>query len=253
MKKTNKLLALLSASSLLGLTFTNTVNADEKSTSSVSFEAGTGKNEVVNPLDPSKPIDPNLPANPDDPGNKGTGAEGPLTIDYVSNFDFGVRAISSKDENYTLSSKDGKNNQQTPFIQVTDSRGTLSGWSLTAKISDFKAKNNDGSIISGASLTIHPTNDTATGAYNNKTTPPSTQTVEFKATNTTENVMDATSGQGGGTWLNLINPDKTSLFIPGGSARSGSYEATITWSLASGPQNASATQTNTDTASSENA
>lgn len=251
MKKTNKLLALLSASALLGLTFANTVNAQE-STSSVSFEAGKDKNEVADPLNPTTPIKPESPANPDDPANKGTEAPGPLSIDYVSNFDFGVRTISSRDDKHTLSSKPGKAAQQTPFIQVTDNRGNPTGWNLTAKISSFTTT--DGDTLPGAKLTIGSKNAKATAAFKNPNGAPEVnQSIVLESASVDQNLMNATSGNGAGTWINLIDPDKTELFIPGGHAKAKAYTATITWSLASGPQNASATQTNTDTASSENA
>lgn len=248
MKKSTKLLTLLSTSALLGLALTTTVHAAEEpatptaktganSTATVGFNENKEKPSIVNPKNPSKPVDPNTPANPDDPKNPGTGAPGPLSIDYVSNFDFGTKTISNKDETYKLSDKAGKA-EQTPFIQVTDNRGKQTGWNLTAKITDFVATDGSSQALKGAKLTIGSRASTATAAYGNKNTAPTIKTpFEFSDTNQAQSIMSATSGTGTGTWLDLIDPDATTIFIPAGNANATAYNATISWNIANGPQN----------------
>ena len=76
------------------------------------------------------------PVNPDKPVDEGS--TGPLTLDYASSLNFGENIISTKDEIYFASAqvlKDKNNVEKTGplFAQITDNRGTLEGWTLSAK------------------------------------------------------------------------------------------------------------------------
>ncbi|KOS63087.1 WxL domain-containing protein [Lysinibacillus agricola] len=115
----------------------------------------------VNPIDPDprnpvNPIDPD-PRNPvnstdPDPGNLvkpvdsinsqgpniGTGGS-PLSLDYVSNLDFGISEIANTKKGVTyyanaqeLHTSEGS--KYVPnYVQISDYRGTNSGWTLTIK------------------------------------------------------------------------------------------------------------------------
>ena len=96
------------------------------------------KNPVVDPEDKDgkDPVTPIDPVNPDKPVDEGS--TGPLTLDYASSLNFGENIISTKDEIYFASAqvlKDKNNVEKTGplFAQITDNRGTLEGWTLSAK------------------------------------------------------------------------------------------------------------------------
>ena len=82
--------------------------------------------------------------------------DGPLSIDYASNFNFGTQEITSADKTYfaaatTLTDKTTRPN----WVQVTDNRGTLAGWSLSLQASEFtNGKTGTGSVLSGATLKL---------------------------------------------------------------------------------------------------
>ncbi len=64
-----------------------------KSHTDVSFT----QNE--NPVNPVNPVKPGEDVEPNDPHEQGT--NGPLSIDYVSNFHFGKQKMSGNDKVYT--------------------------------------------------------------------------------------------------------------------------------------------------------
>ncbi|PFR63693.1 cell surface protein, partial [Bacillus cereus] len=67
-------------------------------------------------------------------------------MDYVSNIEFGEHEINSGTQVYNAQNEN-------PFIQVSDNRGTGAGWKLSATASEFK--NEDGSkILKGAELSF---------------------------------------------------------------------------------------------------
>ncbi|WP_147206810.1 WxL domain-containing protein, partial [Pediococcus parvulus] len=95
MKKTT-LISLISMSGLvLGaiapVTAMAAENRTEDTTASVTFKENT-----------THPVDPVDPTDPDEPGDgSGTGEVGPLSIDYVSNFNFGIHNVPTEDAVYT--------------------------------------------------------------------------------------------------------------------------------------------------------
>lgn len=100
--KKQVLYTLATASLFSTILLSTMVKADETiddsttSTAKITFE-GTNTDPVtpVNPNDPDTPVDPNNPIDPDDPDNHGTGDNGPLSIDYVSNITFGTKDIAT--------------------------------------------------------------------------------------------------------------------------------------------------------------
>lgn len=220
--------ALLSTSILGGIL----VHADENgdaanSTAKITF---TGDNTDPNgPVDPDNPDHHNADPDPDDPDNHGTGDNGPLSIDYVSNITFGTKDISTSSQVYNAVNAE-------PHVQITDKRGAEGGWSLTAAVSKFTAS--DKSELKGAVLSFK-NGEARTSSDNTSAKPAVSDNITFDNTEA-KPVMSAASLAGEGTWLDVFAGDEgnntnVQLAVPSGSAQAKEYTATITWTLTAGP------------------
>mgnify|MGYP002764131227 CR=1 FL=1 len=187
------------------------------STAKITFEGNdTHSNKPVNPDNPDDPIDKPDEVDPDDPNNHGTGDQGPLSIDYVSNISFGTQEISQNKKAYVAANAK-------PFVQITDKRGVADSTELK------------GAILSFANGDTRTTSDNISGkpdafdfTFNNHEAQP---------------VMTAKSLNGQGTWLDVFegeegNNTNVQLTVPAGSAQAKEYTATITWTLTAGPTDA---------------
>ncbi|KRM71261.1 WxL domain-containing protein [Lacticaseibacillus brantae] len=221
----------------------------------VEFTPSTDPTDPTDPIEPGnpvQPIDPTDPTNPVDPGTPG-----PLSIDFASSFDFGKQAISSSDKVYTAAAQayyklgaDGKPTGDLvygpDYVQVTDNRGTLAGWTLTVTqdgqfISDSKH------VLDGAVVTLKDGNVVTASSSDNKPTPAKDTAL---TPGTASLVMSATNGQGGGTFLNdwgtkseLTSEDQphtnsVTLSVPGRTTKyAETYKTTLTWNLSDVPGN----------------
>ncbi|HGL5645169.1 TPA: WxL domain-containing protein [Enterococcus faecium] len=221
---------LLSSSLLSALN----VQADETepakdSTTSTAKITFTGDNtDPVDPINPDDPDNPVNPVDPDDPDNHGTGDNGPLSIDYVSNITFGTQDISTTSQVYNAENAE-------PHVQITDKRGVEGGWTLTAAATKFIASDN--SELKGAELSFK--NGVAEKTSDNTSEAPATSDLIFDNTEA-KTVMTADSLKGQGTWLDVFkgkegNNKNVQLSVPSGSAQAKEYTATITWTLTAGP------------------
>ncbi|WP_207696227.1 hypothetical protein DOK67_0002041 [Enterococcus sp. DIV0212c] len=195
---------------------------DSKATFSLETE------DPTNP-DPNEPVDPEKPVDPGEEG--GTGQVGLLTIDAVSQFNFGSAAISGGETKTNAVAKDG----ETLGIQVTDKRGTGAGWNVRAKISNFEDKTDDKNIktLKGATVKI-PAGTFKTSANGDTLNPPTAANAQGTVIGTTETqLITAAKEKGKGSWVNAW-ADQVELVIPGGNLV-GTYSATITWTLIDTP------------------
>ncbi|MBC1975262.1 WxL domain-containing protein [Listeria booriae] len=230
----NLKMAMVAGISVLALTTTTEsafaqVASKAESNNHIIFEAGNSITDPVDPTDPGNPNPPN-PVDPTDPENPGTGNEGPLSIDYVSNIEFGTNKISSKAIVYNAKNEN-------PFVQVTDNRGTGAGWTLTAKATAFQSK--DGSkVLKGAELSFK--NGTLKTLPDNISEAPMNQDVTF-VNSDAQVVMTAKENTGRGTWINvyddtLNNNQKVQLkVLPGTADVDTDYTAKIDWELTDAP------------------
>ncbi|MBO1300636.1 MULTISPECIES: WxL domain-containing protein [unclassified Enterococcus] len=135
--------------------------AEEKtqyeSNSLVEFIPNLEPTYPVNPEnpDPEKPVRPVDPTKPDGPD---PGTSGPLSIDYASSLKFGNNRISNKDQVYFARAQAYQDNQGNTanFVQISDNRGTNSGWTLKVKQSEqltatSKTLNN---VLAGAQIML---------------------------------------------------------------------------------------------------
>jgi hypothetical protein len=195
-----------------------------------NFVGFIANEEPTNPVDPTNPDNPNPPSpiDPEDPGNGGTGNSGSLTLDYVSNIQFGTHPIESGDTTYHAINKD-------PFVQVSDKRGTGEGWALTAKASEFKS--DSGKVLQGAVLSFQ--NGQVKSQSSNVSAPPIGYNVVFD-NDDSKVFMAAGVDEGRGTWLDIFSGTEgdnrnIQLKVLAGSADAENYTSTITWELANAP------------------
>ncbi|EOH87533.1 WxL domain-containing protein [Enterococcus villorum] len=232
MKKSILSTTLLSVLAIGGMSIT--VHADllqDVTTSNAKITFEGNDNQPTGPVNPDDPDSPSENTDPNDPNNHGTGDQGPLSIDYVSNISFGTQEISQSKAVYTAK------NEKT-YVQVTDKRGVAGGWTLTASASKFMA--DDNSELKGAVLSFAK-GDTRT-TVDNVSEKPDSYGFTFD-NNEALPVMAAKSQHGQGTWLDVFegeegNNTNIQLSVPAGSAQAKEYSATITWTLTAGPTDA---------------
>lgn len=210
-----------------------------ESTGKISFKADDSKKPTVDPEnpDPEKPIDPEKP-NP--------GTNGPLSIDYASQFDFGEQVITTKDMTYnaTLDKKketDGTLTDMPNFVQVTDTRGTLEGWTLGVK-QDAQLTADGTTELTGAEMSFKKAEVASIVDVAYK--PGTVKNTLTLVPGVLENVVDAGEGQGAGTWVyrfgeNVENgKDAVQLEVPGKTVKLvKEYSTKLTWTLSAKPSN----------------
>ncbi|MGX7418272.1 WxL domain-containing protein [Carnobacterium gallinarum] len=202
--------------------------ADSKS--HILFKSDKSPTHPVDPTDPNDP-NPTHPVDPTDPSNPGTNHSGPLSLDFTSSIEFGKQIISASVATYNA-----KNEH--PFVQVTDKRGTGTGWNLTAAASEFKSL--DGKkFLKGAELIL--ANGDAISTTTNVSKEPEVVKVDFNNTDSHQ-VMKADEDEGRGTWEDAWmgvenNNSNVQLKVLPGSADAGiTYYSTIVWQLADAPK-----------------
>lgn len=207
----------------------------------VEFEENTtgGGGEIVDPENPN----PENPVDPKDP-EVNPGTDGPLSIDYVSNFYFGDEEGNTPELKanggvyYAKAAEfvDAQGNEvfRTPFAQVTDNRGSLDGWKLSVEQSEnFTTAN--GEELKGAEISLVEGN-VASVVSTDGITP---QAVTIGADKSL--VLSAEKDFGAGTTttsfgeLNAHNvAEGIQLEVPGGNNKvlpNEVYKAELTWTI----------------------
>ncbi|WP_066026315.1 WxL domain-containing protein [Enterococcus mundtii] len=215
--------------------------------------------EPTLPVDPTNPEIPVDPMNPD--GSRpepGTG--GALSIDFASSLDFGINKISNKDEYYAAQAQRYFNDPSliTPnFVQVTDNRGTLAGWTLKVKEThQFRAEESTQyKELTGATLFFLKPKLVS----NSNSPQPTAYEVLGMIPNQESMITSAEIDKGAGTWITRwgdrsdlfekkeiiegeeVNTTFTSaiqLFVPGATPKDPvSYQTNLVWILSDLPTN----------------
>lgn len=183
--------------------------------------------EAEDTVDPTGPV-----VEPTDPETE-TGNEGPLRIDMVPNFDFGIQKIGATSQAYPVIP--GQNAELEDFkvaAQVTDARGTGIGWNFEARISKEFTDAVASRTLDGAVLKLG-TGELFTAA-DNATTIPSFVTAGMNLNDALQPVMTADTDEGLGNWAVVFSAPDTTLTIPAGSY-AGSYTAEVEWVLSTTP------------------
>lgn len=151
---------------------------------------------------------------------------GGLTLDEVSNINFGVNPIAVDDTD--IVSETGAT------LSVTDLRGTRAGWHVTAQLNPFISLDSENSLP-GAALNLLTGNaeSTAGAIYD----PSVTEGISLVSGGDSAAVVSAVEntgiGQNTATWL----AEATTLTVPGSIATAGeAHSAVINWTLEDTPQ-----------------
>lgn len=258
MKKYKKLISL-SAVALIGITVMQSTQAqaEEKTRDTdgvVKFKAGgdEGPIDPVDPEEPEKPVKPIDPIDPEKPIDPGTA--GPLSLDYASSWNFGEQKITTKDKTYYANTQKVTDPAVGPdpyevanYVQVTDLRGTLAGWSLSVK-QNGQFKTEDGATLEGAQLQLNNGTHESASASAAPGTVQNTITLAADGNGSAANIMAAASQQGGGTHIlrfgsnDGATPEESTmakgiqLTVPGRTEKLAQQYATkLTWTLSDVP------------------
>ncbi|MGX7418073.1 WxL domain-containing protein [Carnobacterium gallinarum] len=215
-----------------------------KSTGSVEFVPNTG---ITPPVDPTLPGTEVTPITPDGKTPE-PGTAGPLSIDYASSVSFGQNKITNKDMTYFAEPQKLDDGTLKPnYVQVTDTRGTNSGWSLTVKQEgQFTNATTTNKELTGAAISF--TNGVAVSEA--LTTAPTVKDVTLDPTGAASPIMNAEVGSGALTWLDVfgtiedtevdgvtVKKNKAiTLSIPGTTPKDAvKYATELTWTLGDVP------------------
>lgn len=197
--------------------------------------------EPIGDVDPKDPLDPDQPILPENPPlipeNRGF-----ISIDFVSQFDFGTVPIRSSTSRYParpqrISSVDDHESTKRPnYIQVSDRRFLPNGWTLSARLSEEGFVSTDAfkHYLKGAS--VHLNNiEMVTSKENRSEAPDYVEAIELGPQN--QVIARANENQGTGTWIQRYGNEHTmqksvELEIPiGARPQATSYQGTLRWEL----------------------
>lgn len=196
--------------------------------------------EAIQDMDPKDPLQPDNTIDPDNPPDLGVN-RGIISIDFISQFNFGSVPIRSSRTSYSaqpqqLNNAEGDTfgGKRPNFIQVTDRRAENSGWTLSARLGEDGFVSNDGHKLRGVELSLNNIDMVTTGS-NNSMRP---HYWESRALNTgRQTLANAEVNQCGGTWIQRYGDQETMadsvvLEVPSGAVpQATAYTATIHWEL----------------------
>lgn len=238
---------ILTAAAVVGCLSVNTISvlagtdgATHNSTGTVTFKAS---DETTNPVDPTNP---GVVVTPD--GDNKAGTAGPLSIDFASSLDFGTQVITTSDQTYYAAAQgvsyldtDGVTTVEEDrpnYVQVTDNRGTETGWVLKVK-QDAQFVNGTNQLT-GAQITM---NNVEVATASSSAEPSNVaSSVALTAMNTETLVMSAQEGEGAGTYVARFGDTTTmeesvELSVPGSTTKyAGAYTTSLTWVLSNVPE-----------------
>lgn len=223
------MVSLIAASYLFAGTSYLAVGNDLTSEADVRFKANT---KPISPVDPGEgeEIEQNRPP-----------TEGPLSINYASNLEFGKQKqalreqvfYAQEDQITVVSTKETK--AVPNFVQITDLRGTASGWRLSVK-QNGPLKKQNGAKLTGSSLVISADSVESMYGFTNK--PTGVKQNQFLLEDgQAHEILNAEPGTGVSTWNIYLGKsgDFSSgvrLIVPHeGVPEVGRYTTSLTWVL----------------------
>ncbi|MBO0468692.1 WxL domain-containing protein [Enterococcus plantarum] len=261
MKNFRKVTGLMSIA-ILGAVMINSTSAfaetkTRKTDAVIKFTPpgdGEGPVDPVDPTDPSIPVTPIDPTDPTKPVDPGT--NGPLSLDYASSLSFSEQKITTKDKIYYADmqqlidpEKGEEPYKSANYVQMTDLRGTLAGWSLSVQ-QNGQFKTEDGDELKGAQLQFNHGKHATISESAAPSQVQETITLNADGTGSASNVMAAKVNEGGGTHILRFGSDDAEtpeestiakgvqLSVPGKSEKLlKKYATTLTWTISSIPTN----------------
>ncbi|WP_200127483.1 WxL domain-containing protein [Enterococcus sp. S52] len=197
----------------------------------------------VDPLDPETEVNPeNKPAIPEEQGR--------LSLDFVSQFNFGIQKISVSDQTYyaqpqRLLNEDGtvnRNEERPNFVQISDRRpdNERRGWQLSIT-QNGQFSNENGHELKGAEIQLFNQDlVTAQGGIAPKL---QDEPVQRILPNTRKVLLQAEGESGTGTWIyrfgNQDSADESiGLYVPKETnPEATSYSTKLMWELSAVPDN----------------
>lgn len=180
-------------------------------------------------------VPPKFGADPEDSNSKGTENTGLLKIDKVPNFVFG-QVVSSG----LYQAEFARNSN--PYIQVSDLRGTLGGWTLYAKMSNFVSTRTENDtkkyVLNGATLNLK---EGQIANYNSEEGAPP-RSFEVSLNHEFQKIMSADNDAGQGIWAtcwesqSILNENIELGILPGTAEAGRDYQATLYWQLIDVPK-----------------
>lgn len=213
----------------------------------VTFEQSTEPELPVHPENPD-PENPVKPIDPTDPNGPGTGTQGPISIDYVSSFDFGEQLISNKTETYYAAPQTFEGETDSPnYMQVTDKSGKVAGWRLSVEqVTDFTAQSATATnkTIDGAKISINAEDGEV--ATSGTSAEPTAKNIILDGAGSSQGIFAAEAGEGSGLWTSTFGELETvdeevvntgvSLEIPGASQTDADkYQTELKWKIENVP------------------
>jgi len=150
---------------------------------------------------------------------------GALKILAVPELEFGEQDILGEEAAYTTTSI-------TP-VEISDLRGSNSGWNLVVSLSSFKSgevASLQGAYIEIKSATVNAKNDTISTAPT-----VANSSIKLNANDTQTLLLGAETGAGSGVWQMEMLAANVSLKVAPGTAVVGQNAATLNWSLQTTP------------------
>lgn len=260
MKSSVKYLFLLAVpATILAVFPASRVFSAQKSTvttdGTVTFKQPDLNETDSNPTKPVNPDDPNTIIDPNDPNSlfpeENAGGQGLLRIDFApKSFDFGTQELPTVTTTYyaqplPVKSLNGAEDTWTNYIQVSDKRGTYTGWTLSVKqenqFTNPEATNNH--VLEGAVLSLGTKEAKAELVASNvdeRYKPSKAQSITALTPGEQTDLVIAGPEEGLATWVYRFGSSATkdkgiSLTIPAGAYATGVYRATLTWVLSDVP------------------
>ena len=204
------------------------------------------KKEKVNPVDPLDPdveVDPeNKPELPEEQGR--------LSIDFISQFDFGKQHLSAQDQTYyarpqRLLNEDGTVNEKEErpnYLQISDRRAEneRNGWQLSVR-QNSQFKNDKEHELMGASLAL--SNHQLVSVQGGEVPGLHPQNTTTLTPGSSRVLVRAEGNEGTGTWIYRFGDGETAnesvaLFVPkGATPHASTYSTKLTWQLSMVPGN----------------
>ena len=197
----------------------------------------------VDPLNPEIEVEPeNKPDLPED--------QGMLSIDFVSQFNFGIQRIAVSDQTYyaksqRLLNEDGTVNEaeeRPNFVQISDRRpdDERNGWQLSVT-QNGQFRNESGHELIGSEIQLF--NQELVTAQGGTKPELQEEPVQRIVPNTKKVLLQADKESGTGTWIYRFGDQNTAdksigLYVPKGTnPEATSYSTKLTWELSSVPDN----------------
>jgi hypothetical protein len=151
---------------------------------------------------------------------------GTLNLTAAPVIKFGSHPIVAEGTTYTATSI-------TPALQVTDARGSFTGWNVSVKASHFKVGADPS--LDGATIRLEGGIVASTAGTSENFAPVTEEAITVPTTDALVPVLEAQANKGMGLWEAEWANTGVFLDILGGTAKTGANSSTLEWVLSDAP------------------